>query len=95
MISFEDAHRLALALKQVGQEDTFLGNEGIPLNLRERVWSFMQGDLAEPTNSLPGDSLIEWFEDVAEDSNWMRYVDLLDRKDWPQSSIQNIDLTTR
>jgi hypothetical protein len=95
MISFEDAHRLALALKQVGQEDTFLGNEGIPLELRERVWSFMQGDLAEPTNSLPGDSLVEWFEDVAEDSNWMRYIDLLDRKDWPQSSIQNIDSTTK
>ena len=42
-VTFEDAHRLALALIQLGQ--SFLSNDGIPIDLRKRVWSFIEGDL--------------------------------------------------
>ena len=94
-VTFEDAHRLALALIQLGQGESFLSNDGIPIDLRKRVWSFIEGDLAEPTNSLPGSTNEEWFEDIEKDSNWIRYVDLLDRKEWPEESIQNIEKTTR
>ena len=94
-VTFEIAHRLAITLRQLGQGDQFLNNDGIPSELRDRVWSFIEGDRADPTNSLPGSSSEEWFADCEDDSNWIRYVDLLDRKDWPESSIQNIDSTTR
>ena len=53
-VTFEIAHRLAITLRQLNQEDSFLNNEGIPKELRERVWSFIQGDRAEPISSLPG-----------------------------------------
>ena len=94
-VTFEIAHRLAITLRQLNQEDSFLTNDGIPKELRDRVWSFIQGDRAEPISSLPGVTSLEWFTDSEDDSNWIRYIDLLDRKGWPTSSIQNIDSTTK
>lgn len=90
---WQDAHKRATAWYMLGQPERILDDAEIPEDLRDRMWSFVNGDKATPPSTLPGESG-DWFEDKVEDSNWYRYADLLDRKGWPDRVKQNIDIST-
>ena len=91
---WQDAHKRATAHYVLGQPERILDDPLIPEDLRNRMWSFVNGDEGTPPSTLPGETG-DWFEDKLEDSNWHRYTDLLDRKGWPDEVKQNIDISTR
>lgn len=92
-------HRKALEYVKKGEAQRILTEDSIPIVLRERIWSFINGDQAQPSNSIPRTTGTTggWFVDQHIDSNWSRYVDLLYRKEWRfgDVAIQNIETTTR
>ena len=89
-----DAHRRATAWISLDMKENILTDPHIPEKLRERVWSFVNGHLGTDPNTLPSDCE-EWYQDKTIDSNWLRYCDLLDRKDWPDKVTQSIEKSTR
>ncbi len=91
---WHDAHRRATAYVTLDMKERILEDPEIPEDLRERLWSFIHGDMGIDPSTLPGDSE-EWYLDKDKDSNWMRYCDLLDRKGWPDKVAQSIEKSTR
>ena len=69
----------ALAHIQLDQPEMILEDSGIPEHLRERMYGFVIGEDGTEPGSIPNES-DTWFQDIMEDSNWSRYVDLLDRR---------------
>ena len=88
------AHDRATAWISLGMKENILTDPEIPDSIRNRIWSFVNGDEGVDANTLPGDSE-EWFSDKQSDSNWVRYCDLLNRKGWPDKVIQSIEMSTR
>ena len=90
---WQDAHRRATAWFVLGIPEKILEDTNIPNDLKPRLWSFVNGIEAEEPDILPGEQS-EWFQDTPTDSNWLRYVDLLERKGWPDKVKQSIDAST-
>ena len=63
------AHSRAVSWITLNMKDQILTDPEIPDHLRERIWSFVNGDLGADSNTLPGVSE-EWFTDKSDDSNW-------------------------
>ena len=91
---WQHAHDRATAWISLGMKENILTDPEIPDSIRNRIWSFVNGDEGVDANTLPGDSE-EWFSDKQSDSNWVRYCDLLNRKGWPDKVIQSIEMSTR
>ena len=92
--AWHDAHIRATSWISLGLKDKILTDAEIPDHLRDRIWSFVNGDLGADPNTLPGGTN-SWFKDKNTDSNWARYCDLLDRKGWDDAVIQSIEKSTR
>lgn len=88
------AHTRATAWIRLDMKDNILTDPEIPDEMKQRIWSFVNGDLGADSSTLPGDSE-EWYTDKHTDSNWARYCDLLNRKKWPDNVIQSIEKSTR
>ena len=88
------AHSRAVSWITLNMKEQILTDPEIPDHLRERIWSFVNGDLGADSNTLPGVSK-EWYTDKSDDSNWARYCDLLNRKKWKDNVIQSIEKSTR
>ena len=91
---WHDAHYRATLWINLGMKEKILEDPEIPEDLRERLWSFIHGDLGVDPSTLPSEAS-EWYKDKETDSNWMRYCDLLDRKKWPDKVCQSIEKSTR
>ena len=87
------AHDRATAWISLGMKENILTDPEIPDSIRNRIWSFVNGDEGVDANTLPDSE--EWFSDKQSDSNWVRYCDLLNRKGWPDNVIQSIEMSTR
>ena len=89
-----EAHSRATAWISLGMKENIRSDPAIPEDLRDRIWSFVNGDLGVDPSTLPGDTE-EWYQDKTTDSNWARYCDLLNRKEWSDRVIQSIEKSTR
>jgi hypothetical protein len=92
--AWHDAHIRATSWISLNMKENILTDPEIPDELRNRIWSFVNGDLGVDPNTLPGDT-VEWYKDKPTDSNWARYCDLLNRKQWDDTVIQSIEKSTR
>ena len=52
----------------LNMKENILTDPEIPVELRDRIWSFVNGDLGVDPNTLPGDT-VEWYKDKPTDSN--------------------------
>ena len=93
--SWADAHARAVSWVKLGRLDDILKDALIPDELKKRVWRFVQGSDAQPSESLPGHAPNNWFEDPEDGSNWVRYIAKLAAKGWPDKAIQSIEESTR
>jgi len=93
--TWHEAHVRATAWVRLGMVDQILNDDEIPEDLRERIWRFVQVLDAEPAESLPLEASENWFDELDDGSNWMRYISGLVAKKFPDKAIQSIEESTR